>query len=268
MKFNRGRVDERWSVEKIFETLLYSGWIFLPILCQLWKPLHPKQVGTLSPAWNTIEKEDVTEFLIGPFEIIPFVLFCGEGAPGVNNLQRSHPMNSGSWLLPSQDPYLPTWLLGSWLLSSARSPGLVITSSPIIYEPEHHLLVGVLQSPWEDGSSLEPPLLAHWGHLASPIQQNLIFINKDEKCPYHDKVIRLDQRTRHRVPNWSYCKFQFLSQRSRVSPTLEEEALDWAERQIHGASHWKRVRSGKLQRRDVMDIFPLIFSFSFDGNSR
>lgn len=84
------------------------------------------------------------------------------GARGHQPPEKS-PMKSGRFLtsplLPnrSHDPYLPTWLLGSRVLSSARPPRPVIACPLIIYEPEHRLPMGDLQSPWEDSSSLEPP---------------------------------------------------------------------------------------------------------------
>lgn len=38
--------------------------------------------GTLAPILTIIEKGDAAEFLTFPFEIIPFALLNGEGAPG------------------------------------------------------------------------------------------------------------------------------------------------------------------------------------------
>ena len=51
-------------------------------LTKLLSPKLSRANGTLAPILTIIEKGDAAEFLTFPFEIIPFALLNGEGAPG------------------------------------------------------------------------------------------------------------------------------------------------------------------------------------------
>lgn len=151
-------------------------------------------------------------FLMLPFEVILFGLLHGEGAPEAQppGVSPEEVRQAGPWLLhlllnPRQGPSLPTWLLGSWLLPSARSPRTVIPHTLIIDELEYHLL----QSSGEDSSSLGPPtscLLTSLGELCSTKHHFSLARMKNARVSQQGDQVGSVQ-TRNSVPNELCCEF-------------------------------------------------------------